>query len=650
LLQTPNLDFNIRRQLQPYWWDEVDPGGLWRNLEVPEITDAKQLLDLQEAQVIKLFLSKSEEEWNAIPGMSTSKDVYESVDGKLVRKPSSFIVESERLPSRLITDTDGFVPYQDLKTKFPYLKQMLDARLESKNLSRGDILAANLQGISGAVLSKFPYLKQMLDARIESKNLSRGDILAANLQGIPGAVLSGALPVVQSPFKLMSFIVPDRVGTQSMGLNIKDITEPAAAALRGATKTAGAAFLGAAQAGKTTLEQVIMEDGKLSPSDILNVLNPADLGSSLINIMKDPEKRAKFQQGVIEGNILTQIARRAINPNQEVDLGGGYFPEGIALTEALRNRDASLPQVGGQSFTVGRALIEPLIQEGYIDRNSYSASIMSGIVDALWTVGTDVGVYYNPVKSIKSLFNLSDVAATAVRDARVAEIIEDAWAADRRAAGLSATPKYPIIEGRVALAEQARLGGYLPPGTVFPQEIDDALKAAASTEIEKWKGAGNSLAALDNPPSFVLPEIIDEATRLRRLHGVIDLDDGVKVFDPMKIDEMPYTFDGRRTLTKLGEFANVGEMYDAFLGNIPIGLAYKIQEAVDVAKAAGRTVTTKEIHAILREGVLSGDPLYNIRQVPGLLKQVINQTGKQTAYWASGQTRQFSMMPKATNR
>ena len=576
LLQTPNLDFNIRRQSQPSWWDEVDPGGLWRNLEVPKITDAKQLLNLTEPQVLKLFISLPEEQWAAIPNMSASKGAYTSVDGKLVRNPGSF------------------VPYEDLGTKFP-------------------------------------YLKQMLDARIESKNLSRGDILAANLQGIPGAVISGALPVVQSPFKLMSFIVPDRIGTQSMGLNIKDITEPAASALRGATKTAGAAFLGAAQFTKTALELGLTAERS---------------GLGIATAPMVPWE--KVQQGVIEGNILTQIARRAINPNQEVDLGGGYFPEGIALTEARKNRDASLPQIGGQSFTIGKAIIEPLIQEGYIDRNSYSASIMSGIVDAVWTVGTDPGVYYNPVKNIKSLFGLSDVAATAVRDARFAEIIEDTWAVDRRAAGLSPTPKYPIIEGRVALAEQARLGGYLPPGTVLPQEVDDAIKAIANTEIEKWKGAGNSLSAVDSPPSLMLPEIVDEATRLRRLHGVIDLDDGAKLFDPMKIDEMPYTFDGRRTLTKLGEFTNVGEMYDAFLGNIPIGLAYKIQEAVDVAKTAGRAVTTKEIHAILREGVLSGDPLYNIRQVPGLLKQVINQTGRQTAYWASGHTRQFSMMPKAT--
>jgi hypothetical protein len=578
LLQTPNLDFNIRRQLQPYWWDEVDPGGLWRNLEVPEITDAKQLLDLQEAQVIKLLLSKTEEEWNAIPGMSP-KDAYKSVDGKLVRNPGSF------------------VPYEDLGTKFP-------------------------------------YVKQMLDARIESKNLSRGDILAANLQAIPGAVLSGALPVVQSPFKLMSFIVPDRVGTQSMGLNIKDITEPAAAAIRGATKTAGAAFLGAAQFTKTALELGLTAERS---------------GIGIATAPMVPWE--KVQQGLIEGNILTQIARRAINPNQEVDLGGGYFPEGVALTEAIRNRDASLPQVGGESFTIGKGIIEPLIQEGYIDRNSYSASIMSGIVDAVWTVGTDPGVYYNPVKSIKSLFGLSDVAATAVANERKAEIIREVWTAERKAAGRSINPDLPIIEGRLVgdvVADTPRFAGYLPPGTVLPQEVDDAIRTATNTEIEKWKGAGNSLAAVDSPPGLDLPEVIDEATRLRRLHGVIDLDDGAKLFDPMKIDEMPLTFDGRRTLTKLGEFTNVGEMYDAFLGNIPIGLAYKIQEAVDVAKAAGRTVTTKEIHAILREGVLSGDPLYNIRQVPGLIKQVINQTGKQTAYWASGSTRQFSMMPKAT--
>lgn len=578
LLQTPNLDFNIRRQLQPSWWDEVDPGGFWRNLQVPEITDAKQLLDLQEAQVIKLLLSKTEEEWNAIPGMSP-KDAYKSVDGKLVRNPGSF------------------VPYEDLGTKFP-------------------------------------YVKQMLDARIESKNLSRGDILAANLQAIPGAAVSGALPVVQSPFKLMSFIVPDRVGTQSMGLDIKGITEPAAAAIRGATKAAGAAFLGAAQFTKTALELGLTAERS---------------GIGIATAPMVPWE--KVQQGLIEGNILTQIARRAINPNQEVDLGGGYFPEGVALTEAIRNRDASLPQVGGQSFTVGKGIIEPLIQEGYIDRNSYSASVMSGIVDALWTVGTDPGVYYNPVKGIKSVFGLSDVAATAVANERKAEIIREAWSAERKAAGRSINPDLPIIEGRLVgdvVADTPRFGGYLPPGTVLPQEVDDAIRAATSIEIEKWKGAGNSLAAVDSPPNLNLPEIIDETTRLRRLHGVIDLDDGTKLFDPMKIDEMPYTFDGRRTLRKLGEFTNVGEMYDAFLGNIPIGLAYKIQEAVDVAKAAGRAITTKEIHAILREGVLSGDPLYNIRQVPGLIKQVINQTGKQTAYWASGHTRQFSMMPKAT--
>jgi hypothetical protein len=578
LLQTPNFDFTLRRHLQPSWWDEVDPGGFWRSLQVPEITDAKQLLDLEEAQVIKLLLSTTEQQWNAIPGMVPVDDTKTTTSATLPTAPAEKIATT----------------VQNLKTKFPHVKEILEFREETKTPTPG---------------------------------------FSVDWAG----VVKGGLGTLQTPFKLMSFIVPDKIGSEKevlgAGLNIpiKDLTEGPASALRGATKAAGAAFLGAAQFTKTALELGLTAERS---------------GLGIATAPMVPWE--KVQQGLIEGNILTQIARRAINPNQEVDLGGGYFPEGVALTEALRNRDASLPQIGGQSFTLGRALIEPLIQEGYIDRNSYSASIMSGMVDVLWTVGTDPGVYYNPVKSIKSLFSLSDVAATAVRDGRHAEILEDIWAAKRRAAGLSPTPKPPIIEGRVALAEQARFAGYLPPGTVLPQEVDDAIRAATNTEIQKWEGAGNSLAALDSPPTLILPEIVDEATRLRRLHGVIDLDDGTKLFDPMKIDEMPYTFDGRRTLTKLGEFTNVGEMYDAFLGNIPIGLAYKIQEAVDVAKAAGRAITTTEIHEILREGVLSGDPLYNIRQVPGLLKQVINQTGKQTAYWASGHTRQFAMMPKIT--
>jgi hypothetical protein len=581
LLQTPNFDFNIRRHLQPSWWDEVDPGGFWRSLQVPEITDAKQLLDLEEAQVIKLLLSTTEQQWNAIPGMVPVDDTKTTTSATLPTAPAEKIATT----------------VQNLKTKFPHVKEILEFREETKTPTPG--FSVDWAGLG-----------------------------------------QGALGTLQTPFKLMSFIVPDKIGSEKevlgagLNLGIKDITEPLATAVRGVSKAAAAAFLGAAQFTKTALELGLTAERS---------------GLGIATAPMVPWE--KVQQGLIEGNILTQIARRAINPNQEVDLGGGYFPEGIALTEARKNRDASLPQVGGQSFTVGRALIEPLIQEGYIDRNSYSASVMSGIVDVVWTVGTDPAIYFNPVKSIKSLFSLSDVAATAVANKRKAEIIREAWTAERKAAGRSINPDLPIIEGRLVgdvVADTPRFAGYLPPGTVLPQEIDDAIRAATNTEIEKWKGAGNSLAALDSPPMLYLPEVIDEATRLRRLHGVIDLDDGTKLFDPMKIDEMPYTLDGRRTLTKLGEFTNVGEMYDAFLGNIPIGLAYAIQEAVNVAKTAGRTVTTKEIHAILREGVLSGDPLYNIRQVPGLIKQVINQTGKQTAYWASGHTRQFSMMPKAT--
>jgi hypothetical protein len=286
LLQTPNFDFTLRRHLQPSWWDEVDPGGFWRSLQVPEITDAKQLLDLEEAQVIKLLLSTTEQQWNAIPGMVPVDDTKTTTSATLPTAPAEKIATT----------------VQNLKTKFPHVKEILEFREETKTPTPG--FSVDWAGLG-----------------------------------------QGALGTLQAPFKLMSFIVPDKIGSEKevlgagLNLGIKDITEPLATAVRGVSKAAAAAFLGAAQFTKTALEL-----GLTAPRSGLGIATAPMVPWE------------KVQQGLIEGNILTQIARRAINPNQEVDLGGGYFPEGIALTEARKNRDASLPQVGGQSFTVGRAI------------------------------------------------------------------------------------------------------------------------------------------------------------------------------------------------------------------------------------------------------------------------------------------------------
>jgi hypothetical protein len=575
LLRMSPTDFATRPTEQPAWWDQVDPGGLWRGLQVPEIKNAKEMLNLNEAQVVKLFASKTPTEWDAIPGM-VGKDTFD--------------MKGNRIPG-------SFDPFRDLGAKFPSLKELWTARNEINNPS--------LSGTERAL------------------GTIQNDV-TTTLKGL-GAVLS-------SPFDALSFFVPDRVGVQTGGMNIpiKSIGEPVAATLRGATKVVTTGFMSAAQLIKSTIEFQMTHPGDASGL----MIAPPAVGS---------QGWHDYKKLVLEGNILTQIAKRVIDPNKNIDVGGGFFPEGQAKIDALTAHDAGLPQLGGHTWNVGNALIEPLIKEGYIDRDSYAASVISGIADAVFTVGTDPAVYVDPVKVLMKFANLSHVAATALASPRYTEIIGEGWAAERAAAGLSTTPKVlPVIEGYLA-DEVPRFAGMLPTGTVIPAEVDDALKALA-----KDATAGKSLVSMDAPPTLALPDSFDALAARRRSLGVIDQADGTKLLEPAKIDEMPYTILGRQALRKLAGSTNAGELWDTFLGNVPIGAAYQIQLVVDAAKAAGKEVNLADVHKVLREAVFSGDPLYNIRETPGIIKQAIQQTGTQIAKWAAGGTRQLATMPGST--
>jgi hypothetical protein len=584
LLRIAPQEMAVRKDNQPEWWDKADPtweNGLnWRAIPVPEIKDASELMNLQEVQVVKLYLSKTPEEWEAIPGM-IAKDTI-NMDG---------------------TRTGKFDARLDLPEKFPNLKNMMIARaaLTNPDLSAGEKFAATL-------IEDFKF-----------------GISAT------GAVLA-PLP------KILGFFAPDHIGPAG-GLEIKSagITIPTRISVkdivgkpvRAASKTVATGFLSAAQLAKNTIEYRITNQG-------------GTIGTFTVPL----QDWNKYQNLVIEGNILTQIAKQAINDGR-LDVGGGFFPEGKAAEEARKAHDAGLPKIDGRTWTLGNDAITPLVQEGYIDRNGYIASVLSGIVDGVFTGLTDPAIASNPIKSLMGKFNLERVAATTVVEGRGADILYDQWREARAAAGLPTIAKEVIdmpwgtIDDTGVVKEYF---GMLPPGSRLPDDVEAAAQALAKESI-----GGQSLVHLDSPPvpmPYKAPG--NSVESIKESFGLVNTADGKWRFEPTKIDEMPFTRDGRITLEKLSTFTNAGEMYDYFLGNIPVGLAVKIQDAVDVARKANKTVDPKEIHTILKEGVLSGDPFYNIREVPGVMKSWATQTGPRIAQWSSGTTRQFANMPNST--
>ena len=576
LLRIPETQRYARGHRAPTWYEQVDPGGYWRNLGIPKITDAKEMLNWDQTQILKLYVSSTPEEWDAIPGMIPRGTWTSGENGQAVRVPGTF-------------DST-----YDLPAKFPKFKELKDAEQTERDINKPSTWERDLGGL-----------------------MQEG-------QAVFGAIGTG----LQTPFKMGGYFIPDYIGPAG-GVEVAGVPLPSrisikslGAPVRAVTKTITAGMAGAAEFVKSNLEFAMTHPSELSAFGVAGV--PTMTGKN----------REDYLNTVIRGNILSQILKQAATEGQ-LDLGGGFFPQGKAEEQATMYHDMGLPQVGGKTFTVGRAFVEPFIKEGYIDRDGYAASMISGLFDATFTGLTDPALYADPVKLLMSTYGLGRTASLSFLEGKMAQRVNEAWAAERRAAGMPAD-----IPGVIHLPGGVDI---LPAGTMLPRDVQMVIDDAVTKAIQ-----GKPLSAMDIPPTAnYLPDLNSVASRKANF-GVIEQSDGTLRLNPMAIDAMPFTADGRRTLEKLSSFKNVGELYDSFLGNIPIGVAVQIQNIVDAAKKAGTTVDMKAIHNVVREGAFSGDPLYNIAEVQGVLKQVVQQTGKQVAQWVSGSTRQFATMPGST--
>jgi len=485
---------------------------------------------------------------------------------------------------------------------------------------------AGTGGAMDALKQKFPQFGKLVTS-MESQAPDTSVLATAGK--VAGIALGGGLNTIGLPFKFLGFIAPD-------------FFKPLADIPRTGIRAVGTAALSAGELSKNTLEY-LMTHGGIDPLTGA----PAVVSSGTKKDIED------FKSTVIKGNIASQIAKE-IFTGQPVDLGSGFFPAGKTLEAAIVEHNAGLPKINGRTWTAGNALIQPLIKEGWIDPDGYAAKVISGATDAIFTVGTDITTFYDPVQQLMKAFNLGHTSATVLANAKKADRVREAWSAERKAKGLSttitdsmelifdaATGTYRQADGPVDAADVAKLAGILPPGTQLPPEAEKIVDDMVRKELD-----GKSLASMDAPPDDIsYTPLKGSKEEAYGANGLVRDAEGNLRPDPMLIDQMPFTATGRRTLKRLASYKNSGELYDAFLGNIPPGAAVKIQDIVDAARKARQEVDLSAVHKVLVDGVLSADPFYGVAEIPGLGRQLFGQTGKQIAHWVAGGTRQLASMP-----
>lgn len=481
-------------------------------------------------------------------------------------------------------------------------------------------------GAMDALKQKFPNFGKLAT---QYEAMTPDTSVIATAGKVAGLALKGTLDFVSTPFKFAGFLAPD-------------FFKPFADVPRTAIRGVATGTLAAGQLSKNMIEYIATHGG----IDPLTGM-PAVVGSATEKDIED------FKSLVIKGNVLSQTANE-IFTGQKVDLGTGFFAGGSTLEKAIAAHDEGLPKINGRTWTAGNAVIQPLIRENWIDADGFVAKTISGLTDAVFTVGTDFTTYVDPVQKLMKAFNLSHTSATVLLNAKKADKVREAWAAERKLQGLSTTITdsmemifdavagvFRRADGPVDAEDIAKMGGIVPPNTQLPAEVEAVIDDMVRKELD-----GKTLAAMDAPPDDVshvpAPGSKEEAYAA---NGLIRDGEGVLRPDPMIIDNMPFTATGRRTLKRLTSYKNSGELYDAFLGNIPPGAAVQIQDIVDAARKVGQEVDLSAVHKVLVDGVLSADPFYGVSEIPGLGRQLFGQTGKQIAHWVAGESRQLGVMP-----
>lgn len=94
-----------------------------------------------------------------------------------------------------------------------------------------------------------------------------------------------------------------------------------------------------------------------------------------------------------ENTLIGQIGRAFLSNPTQVDTGSGFFVnEESKVSKAQAKAMSSYGMINGKSFTLGRGFAKTL----GVDPNSTKYSVMSGIVDAVLSIGTDPSTYVGP--------------------------------------------------------------------------------------------------------------------------------------------------------------------------------------------------------------------------------------------------------------
>jgi hypothetical protein len=305
--------------------------------------------------------------------------------------------------------------------------------------------------------------------------------------------------------------------------------------------------------------------------------------------------------GIVRNTTLGEQVSDLIS-GRPVEQGQGIFPAGENEIEVARRRKETYPQIYGESFTLGRMYVAPLVDMGVVEPTSTLHSLFSGAIDATYTLAADP-LNFVPAGAVLNIAGKLDVPLAASARAGVRAKVTTTLSPQSRKILEQAAE-----QGKFALDEMGVIT--TPTGEVFAATNWDAYKLTpkGSRFIDSFVGENSGTAsqiwrASDGqiPPKTALrlaaAETYDEVVAI--------FDDAVRAGNTMENVRILPGLDPRPITTRAGVvIKSNARKYRPFGELLPESTSFPMNNPVKAVNNADNLMGSLEVPTELRNQLL----------------------------------------------
>ena len=288
-------------------------------------------------------------------------------------------------------------------------------------------------------------------------------------------------------------------------------------------------------------------------------------------------------KGIVTNTTAGQVISDAMPGGDKLDIGSGFFVQGRTQADVAAGKVETQPSIYGHTFTVGRAFAAPLADTGLIEPGDKAWNIISGAIDASYTLGADP-LNWIPAGASLGLGKLGDISFVA--GARAGKRAKVTTTLSKESVKIL---EKAVEEGRIALDAAGGINNgrrtvnpnnweafkLTPKGNKWASSF---IGPESGTAAEIWRRSGGAI-----PPGTAVK--LQKANSLDEVIAVFD--DAVYAADPLTHMRTMPGIDPRPIVTKTGvTIKGTVSKYRPFADTLPESTDFPLNNPMTAAKNA----------------------------------------------------------------